>query len=707
VLGGGGARGGAHIGVLEVLEDLRVPVDVIAGTSIGAIVGGLFAAGLSADEISSVTQSLDWQELLRGGPPRADIAYRRKQEDARFPVQLELGLDSDGVQLPRGLLTGQSLHLILSGLGIRAGSVLDFDDLPIPFRAIAADLADGTPIPLGEGDFARAIRASMSIPGVFVPVEVGGRLLIDGGISQNVPVSVVLAMGADVVIAVDVATPPNAVEELGTAVAISRQIVRFPIQRATRAQLDLLDADDIVLVPDLTGIGSADFPSTFEAARAGVEAARAATPQLDALALSEVEYAKWQRRVRSSGHSPPIVEAIVLDNRSKFSDRQLGGLIRQEIGAPLDVPMLAEDIARIYGLGFFESVTYRVEDMASDTPSRERGRLIVDIIPEPWGPHFLRFGIGFRDDLGGNSAFRLLASYTMTQLNGWGAEFRNEVEFGRVRALGSEWYQPLGGGGAVFLAARGHYRRTILDVYDRSVRTAQRRRTILGAAADVGLRLGNWGEFRAGVRRGNARLQTRTGVADSVDIDDGIGGVRTSLSIDRLDDRDFPRSGDAFQITLERSIEGFGGSSAYSRFSAHLLHAFSVRSGTILLRLEGGTSLGDSLPPWDELEAGGLFRLSGLRERELTGTDAAGAGLVFYAPVARLPTTLAGGDLLVGVSLEMGNAWAQSEEVRIDDLRVGGSVFLGLETVLGPIQLGYGRADRGQGAWYVFLGRTF
>lgn len=707
VLGGGGARGGAHIGVLQVLEELQVPVDVIAGTSIGAIVGGLYSTGLTADEIAAVTASLDWEDLFRPSPPRDDLAYRRKQDDVRFPVQLELGLGTAGVKLPRGLITGQSLHVLLSGFGVPVGSVVDFDALPIPFRAVAADLSDGTPIALAGGDLARAIRASMSVPGVFVPVEIDGRLLVDGGVSQNVPVSVVQAMGADIVIAVDVATPPDPIESLTTAVGISRQIVRFPIQRATRAELDRLGSDDVVIVPDLTGIGSTDFPSALDAALAGMEAAREHGAPLRTLALSQPEYSAWRSHLAARRGSVPLIEDVRLNNPSSLSDRQLRGLIRQQVGSPFDAGLLTEDIARIYGLGFFESVTYRVEGLAARPSATDAGRLVIDVVPEPWGPHYLRFGVGFRDDLGGNSAFGFLTSYTLTQLNGWGAEWRNELQLGRERRLFSEWYQPFGGGGVVFVAPQVEYQRDILDVYRNDTRTSQRRRTRATASVELGVRLGNWGEVRAGIVRGDARLETRTGVADSTDSDDAVGALRSSLSIDRLDDRGFPRHGDALEVTATRSLDALGGESSYSRVHGRALRAFPAGAGTVLLRLEGGTSLGDSLPAWDHFAVGGLFGVSGLRERARTGTEAVSGGLVFYRPIASLPTTLAGGDLLVGISVEAGNAWGHNESVNLSELRVGGSAFVGLETVLGPIQLGYGRADAGQGAWYLFLGRTF
>ncbi len=691
-----------------MLEELRVPVDVIAGTSIGAIVGGLYSTGLTSGEISQAIDSLDWQELFRGTPPRDELAYRRKHDDVRFPVQLELGLDAEGVHLPRGLITGQALHVLLSGFGIPVGSVLDFDDLPIPFRAVAADLEDGTPIALAEGDFAQAIRASMSIPGIFVPVEIGGRQLIDGGISQNVPVRVAQAMGADILIVVDVATPSDPIEKLSSAFAISRQVVRFPTQRATQSELDLLDDDqDVTIIPDLTGIGTTDFPSTLQAANAGAEAALAAKARFAPISLSTAEYNAWRTRVRLRRQPVPVVDTIVLNNPSTLADRQLGGLIRQVPGTPLDVAILSEDLARIYGLGFFESVTYRVESAQGRDGSAQRRILVIDVVPQPWGPHYLRLGLGFQDNLGGTSAFSLRASYTLTQLNGWGADLRNHLEFGWVRRLFSEWYQPLGGGGAVFLAPSLEYQRQILDVFNAGARVAQRSRTHSVASFDVGVRLGNWGELRTGIQRGTVDLETRTGPADSLDAFEHTGALRGVLAVDRLNDRNFPRSGDALQIDVTRSLEGVGGPFSYAKVEAQLLQAFPVRRGTVLLQLRAGTAFGAALPTWDEFELGGLFAVSGLRERELTGSEAALAGLTFYHPIATLPTTLSGGDLLVGTSVEAGNTWHSDEKMGLVGMRVGASLFVGLETILGPIHLGYGRADRGQGAWYFFLGRTF
>ena len=221
VLSGGGARGIAHVGVLQVLQQLHVPIDAIAGTSMGAVVGGLYASGLSPEQIAATLRSVNWQRAFRDRPPREELTLRRKQEDENFLVEFPIGIRGGRPVLPMGLIEGQSLTEVLRLLTLPVARIDRFDDLPTPFRAVATDLETGQEVVIGSGDLTSAMRASLSAPGVFVPVERGGRMLVDGGISDNVPVDVARAMGVDVVIVVDVDFPLLPRKKLTSVGAIS------------------------------------------------------------------------------------------------------------------------------------------------------------------------------------------------------------------------------------------------------------------------------------------------------------------------------------------------------------------------------------------------------------------------------------------------------------------------------------------------------
>jgi len=669
----------------------------------------MYATGLTPAEIQAFAESLEWEEVLSGTPRRADMAYRRKEDDRLFPVALELGLDRRGVRLPRGLATAQSLNLMLSDFAVAVREAEDFDALPIPFRPVVVDLETGEALALLGGDLAQAIRASMSIPGVFVPVEIEGRLLADGGISQNVPVRVAQAMGAQVIIAVDVATPPDPLENLTTALSISQQVMRFPIQHATREDLAVLGPEDVLIVPELSGVRSTDFGQLAAALESGLDATRALADRLQWLSLDPSAYRAWRQRIRTQRTPPPRVASVRIHNPSRLSDTQIRDMVHQSVGDLLDMARLREDLARIHGLGFFESVSYRVtpERSADGARQPDSADLTVRLVPQPWGPNRLRFGLVFADNLAGSSGFAFRAGLTLTQLNGWGGEWRNRIELGRVRRLSSEWYQPFGGGGIVFFAPHAEYRRDLLETYDGSALLAPQRRAVWLGGVDVGLRLGNWGEVRVGAQRGTVDLAVRTDPQDSVGLGANLGGATLRLAIDRLDDRRFPQRGLSVNAEVVRSSPRLGAGLAYTRLFGEGLRAFGIGATTVLLGAEVGSSLGDALPPWDNFDLGGQFRLSGLRSRESTGSNLALGSLAVYHPLAVLPTALAGGRLFVGGSVEVGDTWDASIGQDPFDPRVSASVFAGLETFLGPILLGYGRVDGGSSSWTFTLGRTF
>ncbi|PJA25359.1 MAG: hypothetical protein COX57_03675 [Alphaproteobacteria bacterium CG_4_10_14_0_2_um_filter_63_37] len=314
VLGGGGARGAAHVGVLKVLESLHIPIDYVAGTSFGAIVGGLYASGLSPEQIEALMQSVDWGDALRDASPRNDLTFRRKEDDRAYQVGATLGFHNDGIPaLPRGLIEGQRLGFLLKKFALHTAYRQDFNQLPIPFRAVAVDLVSGKPVVLDHGDLATAMRASMSIPGLISPVpwveEDGTRmLLIDGGIDNNLPIDVARAMGADIVIAVNVGAPLYKADQLDSVVSVTDQVTTLVTIRNTQAQIATIGAQDILIQPRLTGIGSGSFDKAMQAVSHGARAAQNQIDQLAQLAqlaLTAESFAQWQQAHQHPAPPPP------------------------------------------------------------------------------------------------------------------------------------------------------------------------------------------------------------------------------------------------------------------------------------------------------------------------------------------------------------------------------------------------------------------
>src|ERR1700720_3048743 len=307
VLSGGGARGIAHIGVLKVLEDLKIPIDCIAGTSMGAIVGGLYASGMTAFDIDATMRSLDWQEAFRDAPPRRDLAFRRKQDDRNFLVRLPLGLKHGQILLPKGFIQGQKLQETLRQLTLPFSNSTDFDLLPTPFRAVATDLETGNAVLMEKGDLAIAMRASMSAPGVFAPVELNGRLLVDGGLAENLPINVARAMHADILIVSDVSFPLQPRAVLDSALSISNQMLAILVRKDSDRQRASLTAQDVLIEPALGPASSTDFTAVNSTVAAGENAARAMLARFDPLSVSDGAYHDYlARRASREPGLPPL-----------------------------------------------------------------------------------------------------------------------------------------------------------------------------------------------------------------------------------------------------------------------------------------------------------------------------------------------------------------------------------------------------------------
>lgn len=349
VLSGGGARGAAHIGVIRVLEELRIPIDHIAGTSMGAIVGGLYASGMSADELEKLLTGIDWQDAFKDKIPRRDRSFRRKSDDNLYLIKSKPGISDQGeLKLPSGLLQGQKIDLILKKAALPVSHINKFDNFAIPYRAVAGDIVTGNAVVLDSGDLALAMRASMSV---------------DGGVSNNLPVDVARQMGADILIVVDISTPLLTRDELKSAVAITTQLTGILTRRNTEQQIATLTERDILLTPDLGDITSASFDKAAEAIPKGIAAARQQLGRLQKFSISEPAYAAYRAARagrRAQEKQPVIIDFVRFDNQSRLSDEVLAARLDLRPGEPLDIAGLEQDIAKIYGLELFENITYEI-----------------------------------------------------------------------------------------------------------------------------------------------------------------------------------------------------------------------------------------------------------------------------------------------------------------------------------------------------------
>ncbi len=696
-LSGGGARGLAHIGVLKILEELRVPIDVIAGTSMGAIVGGLYASGKSPDEIAREMERVDWVALFDDRPPRPDLPYRRKQDESSAFIDLELGLRSGRILLPRGLIAGQKLGFLFKSLTTRAAFIADFDRLPIPFRAVATDLADGSMVVLSGGDLADALRASMSLPGTLVPAEIDGRHLVDGGLVRNLPVDVARGMGADVVIAVDVTTPFDPVESLKTLADVTRQVTDMMTQDNVTGQAR---SADLLIRPDLAAVSATNFAAGAEALRRGEEATRARADLLGRYSLPPDAFEARLGEVRGAlAALPTRIDSVRIEGASRVDRRILESRIRTRSGATLDLGLLQADLSRLYGLGDFEKVDYRL--------SRTDGgaNLLIHAQEKPWGPNYLRFGLTFVNDLEGDSTYGVRARYTRTRVNALGAEWRSDVKIGRDRSLASEFHQPLDFSGVFFVAPSVSLFDQFVNLYDGDRRVAEYEPRGGTVALDAGAELDRYGEVRVGVVRGRVKAAAAIGTTNLPRFDIATAGFTGRVVIDRLDSPYFPSQGRYGLVDLFLSRRSLGADLSYDKLAGSFSQVFHRGRHRVYVALDGGTNLGTEVPFYDDFSVGGFGSLSGFKEGQLRGPLFGVARLGYYVRSGGLSGRFGRG-VYLGGWMEAGNAWATRSEARLNNLIYSGTVGAGVDTFLGPVYLVYGQSDNGHGSFYLSLGRT-
>jgi NTE family protein len=675
-----------------------VPVDFIAGTSMGAIVGGLYAAGLSPAAIETEMVAADWADLFNDKPPRRDLTYRRKRDDSSDLIDLEMGFKGRRLVLPRGLVAGQKIGVLLQTLALPAAGIDDFDRLAIPFRAVATDIGTGDMVVLAHGSLPQAMRASMSIPGVVAPIEIDGRMLVDGGLVRNLPVDVVRAMGADVVIAVDVSTPLLEPHQVGDLPDITYQVSGMLTHLNIEPQLA---AADLVLAPRLDDVSTGAFHLAATAVERGEEAARAPAASLASWALPGDEFARHLRRLRPGPMEPIRVEEVRVDGAPRVDPRILKRRIRTATGGLLDQEALHDDLGRLYDLGDFERVDFEVR-------RRDAGGavLVFRAQEKPWGPNFLRFGINFANDFQGNSDFNVLGRLTRTRLNVLGAEWRTDVGFGRTRRLASEWYQPLDFGGTWFVAPAFHYTYWVADIYegDRSIAEYQAR-TVVGSVA-LGAQLGRYGEARAGIVRGDVEARARIGDTGLPEFDIPFGGLFGRLVIDRLDDNNFPHSGRRLVLESFLARDSLGSDVSYDKLAGSFVQVFGRRRHHVFASLQAGTDLGSEIPFYDQFRLGGLFSLSGLREGQVQGQLFGVGRFGWYRRSGRL-SGIFGRGIYLGAWFEAGNAWDSTAEISRHDLLYTATLAAGVDTFFGPLYLAYGAAEGGSDAFYLAMGRSF
>ncbi|GAC1324513.1 MAG: patatin-like phospholipase family protein [Collimonas sp.] len=720
VLSGGGARGYAHLGVLQALEKMHIPIDYVAATSMGAVVGGLYASGLSVEELDRILTETNLSDIAFDRNERAELPQSQREDDFQYPIGLSAGYGEGKLKLPSGLVQGNNLLLLLQNWTPQLPANISFDKLPTPFRAVATDLGSGAEVILSRGSLPRAIRASMAVPGLFAPLKLDGRTLVDGGLVRNLPVSLARSMGADIIIAVNIATDLADPSTLDSPTAVAQQMVTILIHQNVRQQIDSLKKDDILIEPDLGDLSFADFSRGKDGVKAGYQATERQHAKLAALALPPQQ---WKEYLAARSGGPVLAQETYIDAiEIKSNGRVPAVVVRRALevkeGDLYNPVALNKDVARLATNGDFKSVTQEL------VTENGRNVLKVDADDKSWGPHFLLFGLGVSNNFDGRGDFNLQIGHRAPWITESGLEWRNDVVLGSNQAsLHTELRQPIWGRVGLYVAPYAEYWRRHFDIYSddgatsTTVPVTAYRLDTTKVGVDLGIPIGRLGEFRMGVNYQWLVARPSYNIPIGDQGTDGIfqsfrikqPAFRAQLTIDQLDDPLFPRKG--YYLSAISNI-GFGGAAnSYSDYQGKALWAVSHGDNTLNLALEAAGTYGNESN--DVSGNGGLgFRLGGFQRLSAYAPDQFTGNYLLYGrltylhdmPWLNLPGLR---NTVLGTSLEAGDVWQTRTAFGTGPYKKSASMFLGGSSFLGPLYFGLALAPRGVWNVYLQLGRVF
>ena len=697
-LSGGGARGLAHVGVLKALDEMHIPISCITGTSMGSIVSGAYAVGRSPAEIEQMVLDTNWDDIFRDYPPRAEISTRRKVDDYKTLFAPEVGIKDGKLALPKGIIAGISIEAFLRVVAEPATGIQDFNQLPVPWRAVATDIETGQAVVLSRGNVAEAMRASMAVPGAIAPVVIDNRLLVDGMIANNLPIDQARKLCGDVVIAVNIGTPPLTRDEINSVLAVVSQMMAFLGKQTVDEQIKSMGPEDVLIVPDLGDISVTKYDRAKDAIRIGEEATRAMATSLARYSVPAEQYAAFRAKQGKGEVAQTAVDEIRFEGLQRTNPEVLRGLVETKPGEPLDLEKLGADMRRIYGRGDFESIDYHVVG-AQGGPRA----LVITPREKEWGPDYLRLGLGLESDFQGDNAFNLLVQYRKTWLNRLGGEWLTEGQIGQDTHLYSEFYQPLNAKGVWFGSLRGIVGQTTRGLFQGNDKIAEYLIGSGGGGIDLGANLGTLGVLRVGPQwtQVHARIETGSPVLPSVT--QLTAGVRVAFNLDALDHAWFAQNGYNVTTTYYGATKDLGSALNYQKLEARGQYAMSWGPNTLNLAASGGTDFGTNMPAYETFALGGPLRLSSFRLNQFSGRDYAFGRLMYYYRIFPLPEILGKG-VFAGGSGEIGTIRNRADGLPSPGTLYSGSLFIGADTAAGPAYFGAGFGNGGSFSVYLLLG---
>jgi NTE family protein len=700
VLAGGGAKGGAHVGVLKVLEELHVPVDCVAGTSMGAVVGGGYAAGLSASELEQFLKNVDWKTVIGGVGDRPFEPAQQKRATGAAAFRFEFAVKDQRITGPGGIVRSTSIESMLREYVSQARTVRDFDDLPIPFRAVATDMLSGTMVVLDHGDIATAMRASMAVPGAFSPVRTEQYVLSDGGMVRNIPVDVARNLCADVVIVVNLLKPPVTPDQLRGAISLAARSMDVMIQANETVQLQSLTDRDVRIDVEPGNVGFTEFERMPETIPLGEAAARKMAARLAPLAFPESQYADWRRRVAMRQGIQTTVADVRFEGLKRVNPEYLRSLTRIRPGEQVNGAMISEDARRMAVLNDIATIDYElVGDPANPV-------LVWRPVEDPFGPDYLRVGLGVYLGGGGDVGLLLGLQHVRYWLNSLGGTWRNSAQIGTFALLDSNFYQPLNVRQSVFIQPDVFVSRSVEDVFNDNQQVATYLFIDRGLRFDAGANLSLNAQARFGywIDRRNTEVYTGFDSFPTVSVTDA--GPAAAVSYDSRDATTFATGGMAAEARFLGSDATLGGTRDWETIEAAIRKAVVLGNLRVWLTAAGGSEIGDDLPPDRAFALGGPESFPGYGIGELRARKYWVAGGNFLYPLTTF-ASLKEQNLYGGLGLQAGDLYERVDPVpngRVYSI----SAFFGGRTPVGTLTFGAGTAGGTTHSWafWIVFGRT-
>lgn len=711
VLAGGGAKGFAHLAVLRKLEQDRIPIARIVGTSMGAVIGGLYASGLSTDEIERVVGGLDPAKVALDQLNRLELPSRTREYQQKYPVDLEFGIKNDSLSFARGVSDGQRFLALLQSMTAHVPPQINFNDLKIPFRAVATRYRDGEIKVFDQGALHLAIRASMAAPAVFAPVEIDGETYVDGGLVANLPIEVALQEGADVIVASFLAgaSEDSKTEPANHALAVANRMVDILIRQNEKRNLKLLRSQDILIQPSLTDIGFADFNRAAEIVRRGQTALASVETRLAHLKNATAPTARVSAPAQLSfDQREKRIAAIEAQGQKDVSAAYIQSILSPLLEQEFTPAETERYIDALYTSGYFDLVSYSLQQQQGN-----QYKLIVHVREKPYSPHFLKTTLGFSSEAGGMTQFTTGFGYRRPWLTPSGLEFSLDARLGTQSELAARLFQPLTGRWSVESGVASErnnlplYRSSFFDDDRSNIKLAYYTQSTQSWDAKLVYDLDRKVNVKMGLTSSRIRRSQDTSTELEAVIDSNTetlryNGLKTQVQVDQLDSLNFPTRGYFFNASLEQGISG----AVYSGGRLNAKWAYST--GPHIFNL--GLNLAQDRVSLDckscrapsQLYLGGFQSMGAYRMGQLVGDQLAHLqGTYMYR--------MTDGGLLnqktyIGTVLETGDAWFSGAAMT---LRYSGTLFMAIDSKIGDIYLGAARGSGGVYNMFVQLGRRF